>query len=266
MNILDRIIQSKRREVEALRLAGYYRAVGTMEPAEYMPSMVAALRKSPEGIIAEFKRRSPSRGLINPVADVELTVGGYAREGAAACSVLTDTPFFGGSVTDLVRARRVAREYTLPLLRKEFIVSCEQIAEARVLGASAVLLIASVLTGDELSDFAAYARSLGLETLVEIHSPEELDKVAVCDADMVGVNSRNLADMSTDVSHALRLGREVASRCPDTLLVAESGITSIADVERLRSCGYSGFLVGERFMREEDPAHALHEFLNDISK
>ncbi|MDE5706186.1 indole-3-glycerol-phosphate synthase [Muribaculum sp.] len=264
MNILERIVESKRHEVEALRVAGYYQAIASVAPDVSVPSMAEAIRHNRTGIIAEFKRRSPSRGLINATADVERTVEGYASEGAAACSVLTDTPFFGGAPSDLARASRIAERCRLPLLRKEFIVSRSQILEARMLGASAVLLIASVLTDCELAEFTEYAHSVGLETLVEIHASGELDKVAGIDTDMIGVNSRNLADMSTDISHAMCMGDEVARRCPGALIVAESGIGSLVDIRNLRRYGYSGFLVGERFMRESDPVGALHEFLKGI--
>ncbi|WP_295729175.1 indole-3-glycerol-phosphate synthase [uncultured Muribaculum sp.] len=266
MTILDKIVAAKRRETDALRECGYYRALDAMDAPQDVPSMAAALRKSAKGIIAEFKRRSPSKGLINGNADVEQTVGGYAGAGAAACSVLTDTAFFGGSCADLVRARVAARECSLPLLRKEFVVVPEQLAEARVLGASAVLLIASVLDGAELASLCSCASSLGLETLVEVHTLSELDKTAGCGADMVGVNSRDLADMSTDVERAMHLGEEVARRAGDAVVIAESGITSMADVERLRGCGYRGFLIGERFMHEDDPAEALRAFLNNDKK
>lgn len=264
MSILDNIIAQKRREVEALRLAGYYRAVAAMEPiAPAAPSLRQSLLRTPGGIIAEFKRRSPSRGLINPTADVEEVVAGYGRAGAAAVSVLTDTPYFGGAASDLLRARRAAAPLGLPLLRKEFVVAPEQVDEARRLGASALLLIAAVLTAAELRQLAAHAHAIGLETLVEVHAPEELERAAGCQPDMVGVNSRNLANMTTDVAHAMRLAEEAARRLPGTLLVAESGIQSLADVEALRGCGYAGFLIGERFMREADPAAALANFLND---
>lgn len=263
MSILDNIVAQKRREVEALRLCGYYRALAAMEPTGAAPSMRQSIARSASGVIAEFKRRSPSRGLINPTADVEQVVAGYARFGAAAASVLTDTPYFGGSAADLVRARRAVAGLSLPLLRKEFIVAREQVDEARRLGASALLLIAAMLSSADLAALADHAHAIGLETLVEVHSPEEIAKLSGCQPEMVGVNSRNLADMTTDVGHALRLGEEVARRCPGTLLVAESGIRTLADLRRLRGAGYSGFLIGERFMSRQDPAAALSEFLND---
>lgn len=228
--------------------------------------MVASIKANPTGIIAEFKRRSPSRGLINGNADVAQTVSGYARNGAAASSVLTDTPFFGGSVADLAVARSVVAALGYPLLRKEFIVAEEQIAEARVFGASALLLIASVLDRDEFARLASCARSHGLEILAEIHTLDELDRVAPSVPDMIGVNSRNLADMSTDVNHAFALGAELSARCPGALLIAESGIGDMTDIIRLRQAGYSGFLIGERFMREPDPAQALASFINPVNQ
>ena len=261
MNILEKIVDTKRCEVSALRETGYYNAVSSMEYPEGVPSMVEALKKSSTGIIAEFKRRSPSKGLINSSANVVDTVCGYAANGAAASSVLTDTAYFGGSVVDLACAAKAVDKSDFPLLRKEFVIAHEQIDEARAFGASAVLLIASVLSHSELRDMASYAHHVGLEILVEIHSLDELDKVIHISPDMLGVNSRNLADMSTDVAHTESLGLEVARRMPDALLVAESGIESMEDVIRLRRYGYSGFLIGERFMREYDPAHALYDFL-----
>lgn len=216
--------------------------------------MSRALLADSTGIIAEFKRRSPSKGDIHPMADVAAVVPGYEEAGAAACSVLTDTPFFGGAVTDFAVARqRVA----LPLLRKEFIVDECQIKEAAFLGANAILLIASVLGHGEIERFAALTHALGMEVLLEIHGADELTKI-IPDADMIGVNNRNLNTFSTDIS----MSAEIASKLPvRAVKIAESGLTSMDEIRRLRNEGYRGFLIGETFMKATEPAEALRKFL-----
>lgn len=254
--ILDKIIDNKKREVEAEMRLGDVDTLAakaaTLSPA---PSMSAALRQSDTGIIAEFKRRSPSKGDIHPSAMVRDIVPAYESAGASACSVLTDTPFFGGALTDLAVAASLAR---IPLLRKDFIVSEFQIAQARVYGASAILLIASALSADEISRFTATAHGLGLEVLLELHSMQELDKVNT-DADMIGVNNRNLATFETDPALSLKVARELPS---DMVKVAESGLTDMTEVRRLRNVGYRGFLIGERFMKHDNPGEALRQFLH----
>lgn len=252
-NILDKIIENKRREVDAqMRLTG---GIPDFDFGASVPSMKTALLKSPTGIIAEFKRRSPSKGEIHPLAMVNEIVPGYEKTGAAACSVLTDTPYFGGALTDLAVASSLV---SMPLLRKDFTVSEFQIAQARFYGASAILLIAAALSSDEMQRFADYAHSLGMEVLVEIHNAAELDKLP-SGADMVGVNNRDLTTFHTDPDLSLH----IASVLPEhTVKVAESGLTSMDEVYRLRDAGYRGFLIGETFMRHSDPAEALARFIN----
>lgn len=252
-NILDKIIENKRREVDAqMRLTG---GIPDFDFGASVPSMKTALLKSPTGIIAEFKRRSPSKGEIQPLAMVNEIVPGYEKAGAAACSVLTDTPYFGGALTDLAVASSLV---SMPLLRKDFTVSEFQIAQARFYGASAILLIAAALSSDEMQRFADYAHSLGMEVLVEIHNAAELDKLP-SGADMVGVNNRDLTTFHTDPDLSLH----IASVLPEhTVKVAESGLTSMDEVYRLRDAGYRGFLIGETLMRHSDPAEALARFIN----
>lgn len=252
-NILDQIVDNKRREVAAeMALAG---GIPTTGHTPLPPSMKTALLQSPTGIIAEFKRRSPSKGEIHPKAMVCDIVPGYEQAGAAACSVLTDTPYFGGALADLAVASSLV---TMPLLRKDFTISEYQIAQARIYGASAILLIAAVLTADEMQRFTDYAHTLGLEVLVEIHNASELDKLPD-GADMVGVNNRDLTTFRTDPALSLH----IASRLPDQVVkVAESGLTSMDEVRRLRDAGYRGFLIGETFMRHDNPADALKRFIN----
>lgn len=250
-NILDEIIAYKRVEIDSLG-----RIMPTVEIPQRTPlSMKDALEKSPLGIIAEFKRRSPSKGDIHPGAMPQKVVAGYRDAGAAACSILTDTPYFGGALTDLAIAR-VAVD--IPLLRKDFIVSRRQILDAYIYGADAVLLIAAALSKQEIIDFTDYAHDLGLQTLFEIHNIKELDKLYLS-TDMVGVNNRDLTTFHTDPDFSLK----VAGELPDEIVkVAESGLSSLDEVMRLRSSGFRGFLIGETFMKEQDPALALRQFLN----
>lgn len=264
MNILDKIIISKRREVEALSRAGYYDAITAM-PRQEVPSMVKAIKGSQTGIIAEYKRRSPSVGLINGVAQVEEVIAGYIAAGVAACSVLTDTPYFGGAATDLVRARAVAREAGVPLLRKDFIISPLQIDEARALGASAVLLIAAALKRDELKALSAHAHECGLETLIEVHNVRELARALGATPDMLGVNSRNLTDMTVDLTRTTDLAAAIGQMDGKIPLVAESGIYSANDVATFRRDGYSAFLIGQRFMASDDPASACASFVKTLN-
>ena len=255
-SILSEIVRRKRLEVDALKEAGYYERFDDVKSTSAPGglSMSRALLADDTGIIAEFKRRSPSKGDIHPMADVAGVVPGYESAGAAACSVLTDTPFFGGSATDLAVARR---RVSLPLLRKEFIVDECQIREAAFLGANAVLLIASVLDPGEIGRLAALTHDLGMEVLLEIHGADELTKI-IPDADMIGVNNRNLNTFSTDIS----MSADIASKLPESVVkVAESGLTSMDEIRRLRKEGYRGFLIGETFMRATDPAEALRKFL-----
>lgn len=254
MNILDRIVEVKRREVQAA-IDTFGLEVEIPERMADPVSMKQALQDSPTGIIAEFKRRSPSKGDIHPMADVAEIVSGYEAKGASAGSILTDTPFFGGAVSDLMVARQ---RVSIPLLRKEFIIHPRQISEAAALGADAILLIAAILTGEEIESFTETAHQLGMEVLLEIHNATELEKFCP-NVDMVGVNNRDLTTFVTDTN----LSEKVAEVLPvDVLRVAESGMTDMGQVRTLRDLGYRGFLIGEAFMRHSDPAEALEIFLN----
>lgn len=250
-NILHEIVASKRREIAAAAVAGLY---SERIPDTPTRPMSKALASSPCGIIAECKRRSPSKGEIHPMAMAEDIVGGYARAGAAACSVLTDTPFFGGSILDLMRARQAV---DIPLLRKDFIIDERQIFEARQAGADAILLIAAVLSPSEAERLASTATALGLEVLMEFHSTDELDRMNP-HVSMAGVNNRNLTTFATDPELSLRM----CGYLPEGVVkVAESGLTSMTEIRHLQSAGYRGFLIGETFMRHPDPGNALSAFL-----
>ncbi|MCM1050388.1 MAG: indole-3-glycerol phosphate synthase TrpC [Paenibacillus sp.] len=254
-NILQQITENKRREVEAMMLTAPLPDISST--GRTLRSMSRTLAQSPTGIIAEFKRRSPSRGEIHPMAIVDNVIPAYAGSGASACSILTDTPYFGGAITDLAVARSLT---DIPLLRKDFIVSRYQIHEAALYGADAILLIASFLSRDEIEQFTACAHSLGLEVLLELHSLSELEKFHP-DVDMVGINNRDLTTFHTDPALSLSIANEL----PDNIVkIAESGLSSMHEVIRLRDAGYRGFLIGETFMKHSDPGLALHNFINTL--
>lgn len=267
-DILQNIIATKRIEVDRQKEAvslNMLLGMGYERMERPAVSMRKALETSASGIIAEFKRKSPSKGWLHSGAAVSDVIPAYESAGAAACSVLTDVEFFGGSLGDLQKARRLVK---LPLLRKDFIVDIYQIFQARVLGADAILLIAAVLSPQECGEYAGLARELGMEVLLEIHSEEELACLNK-DIDMLGVNNRNLGSFHTDVENSFRLAgkiREVAEKNGfDPLLVSESGLKDAAAMRELRESGYKGFLIGETFMRGDYPGEVLKELINELT-
>ena len=258
-DILMEIIEAKRATIceqkKAISLAALQD--GAAE-SRNMFSMRQALANSSSGIIAEFKRKSPSKGWINKDASPEEVTAAYAANGASALSILTDTPFFGGSLKDLRDARPGVN---IPILRKDFIIDEYQLYQAKIVGADAILLIAAALKKEECAFLAGKAHELGLEVLLEIHSEKELEYVNST-IDMVGVNNRNLGTFVTDIENSFRL----ASALPkDTLLVSESGISSPDTVKRLREAGFRGFLIGENFMKTDNPGKALGEFIKQLN-
>ena len=261
MNILKKILATKREEIDAGNSRRSFEELLAEARAVERPvvSFSAALAASETGIIAEFKRRSPSKGFFDANADANVVFGGYAAGGAAAVSVLTDGEYFGGSLADLVAARRATAN--VPLLRKDFIIDPRQICEARIAGADFVLLIAAAMDGKgQCEDLAGFARSLGLETLLEIHGESELDFVGEA-IDAVGVNNRDLTTFVTDVAVSERICPLVPSGFAK---ISESGISSPDTVKSLRKLGFDGFLMGENFMRTGDPAQAFADFANAL--
>ena len=259
-DILQDIIANKRIEVErqkqAVRLQTLLGLGGERleHPAR---SMRAALAASSSGIIAEFKRKSPSKGWLHPDAAIADVLPAYEKGGASACSVLTDSNFFGGSLGDLCKARSLVG---LPLLRKDFIIDEYQLYQACIVGADAVLLIAAALRKEQCSMLAAKAHELKLEVLLEIHSEQELEYIED-NIDMVGVNNRNLGTFHTDVENSFRLAEKLPK---EMLLVSESGISSPQSVRQLRAAGFRGFLIGENFMKTPQPGNALKEFISKL--
>ena len=259
MTILDEIISHKVKEVA---LAKEAIPVSRLEESKYFqrkPLSFTEFLLNPEktGIIAEFKRKSPSRGIINSLSTIEEVTTGYFRSGASALSVLTDEKFFGGTTADLMRARELN---PIPILRKDFVIDEYQIAEARSIGADAILLIAAALEVEQTKELARFARSLQLQVLLEVHQEDELAHLNEF-VDMVGVNNRNLKTFTVDTETSVRLSTEI----PGTFVkVSESGITSPLTIKKLRGCGYQGFLIGENFMRTTEPAQAFSEFVKLI--
>lgn len=259
--ILEEIIAHKLVEVEAARQK---LSVARLEESELFDRKCYQLKdfmlaEDRNGIIAEFKRASPSKGMINKDAEVSVVSRQYAAGGASALSVLTDNKFFGGSIRDLKEAREVN---VIPILRKDFMVEEYQIIEAKAIGADVILLIASVLKPAQIRSFSALAKSLDMSVLLEVHNLEELEE-SVCDTiDAVGVNNRNLSDFSVDVNHSFNL----ASRIPDSFLkVSESGISNTHTISSLKKAGFDGFLIGENFMKEADPGKAMQEFSRELA-
>ncbi len=260
VDVLEKIVAHKRAELEVYNFDN----IEQLARVESRPviSMSQSIKNSTKGgIIAELKRKSPSKGWIKETADVEAIVAGYRKSGAAACSVLTNEEFFGGSLEFLKLARTVAGD--MPLLRKEFIVDSRQIYEARVAGADAVLLIASCLTVEECASLAEVAHSVGLEVLLEIHSEAELSHLNE-NVDMLGVNNRNLGSFVTDINNSFNLAKVMRERGGDIVLVSESGIDASDTIKSLQEVGFGGFLIGETFMKTPDPAATLANLITEI--
>ena len=220
--------------------------------------MAAQIKQSNSGIIAEHKRRSPSKEVINNTLKVPNVVKGYENAGVCGISVLTDGPYFGGALEDLLLARAAVET---PLLRKEFIVDPYQIIEAKAHGADAILLIAAVLTRADIHDLSTLAQSLGLEVLLEVHNLEELEKSIMPSLDLIGVNNRNLKTFEVSLDTSRALSTAIPS---DFVKISESGISHVSAIKDLKTYGYSGFLVGENFMKTNDPGAAAQAFINDI--
>ncbi len=259
MTILDKIIENKRRELNLLVKATPVRDLETSRLFKRQGISLSEflLDKSKTGIIAEFKRKSPSKGILNSLSAIEEVTAGYFREGASGVSVLTDTQFFGGSNADLFHIREKS---FFPILRKDFIIGEYQVIESKSIGADAILLIAATLGNQEILNLSRLARSLGLEVLLEIHEPAELDKLNQY-VNIIGVNNRNLKtfEVNTEISEKL------VEKIPDEFLkISESGISSPQVINKLRASGYNGFLIGEKFMGTPDPVKAFSEFVKDL--
>ncbi|TAJ66152.1 MAG: indole-3-glycerol phosphate synthase TrpC [Chitinophagaceae bacterium] len=258
MNILDTIVAQKKKEVAERKQQV---PVAELEKGRFFANETLSLKSfllnpARTGIIAEFKRKSPSKGIINDRVTVEEVTQAYAQHGASGISVLTDQEFFGGSLDDLL----AATINEVPLLRKDFMIDEYQLVEAKAYGAEVILLIAACLTPAEVKTMAGVARGLGLEVLLEIHNEEELGHI--CDAvDLVGVNNRNLKTFTVSIDTSLALINKIPKEKP---AVAESGISDVDTIVTLRQAGFTGFLIGENFMKQASPSIAFADFVNQL--
>ncbi len=258
MNILDTIIAHKKIELAERKLI--HPATELVKHENFNRNCYSLIKnlqlQNSLGIIAEFKRKSPSKGFINEHADVVEITKGYTKSGAAGISVLTDEYFFGGSTTDLV----AARVNEIPILRKDFIIDAYQITEAKAMGADVILLIAACLSPTELKNLAAYAISIGLEVLLELHDETELQHI--CDETiLVGINNRNLKTFEVDINASLKMATLIED---SKIKIAESGISSASMIKLFKNAGFKGFLIGETFMKEPNPAEAFNNFVKNI--
>ncbi|MBE8713114.1 indole-3-glycerol phosphate synthase TrpC [Sphingobacterium hungaricum] len=260
MTILDKIVDHKKTEVakakEEVSLEQLYEY--PLFPRACYSLKDSMLDQNKTGIIAEYKRASPSKGIINDKSSVPEVVTAYELAGASAVSVLTDNAFFSGTLADLSEAREAL---TIPLLRKEFIIDKYQIAEAKAYGADIILLIAACLYPDEIKEFSAYAKSLGLNVLLEVHNEEELNRSIFDDIDAIGVNNRNLNDFSVSLAHSYDLVNKIPAQF---LKVSESGISDPKTILQLKEAGFNGFLIGENFMKTDNPGKSIQEFVSEL--
>jgi indole-3-glycerol phosphate synthase len=260
MNILDKIVIQKKAEVAADKLRTSYTQLEESElfQRETYSFRDFLLADDRTGIIAEFKRKSPSKGIINDKVSVSDVTQAYAEAGASALSVLTDRKFFMGRKGDLLKARQANQ---IPVLRKDFMIDEYQIVEAKSLGADIILLIAAILTPLEIDTFASLAKDLGLNVLLEVHNLEELERSINPKVDAIGVNNRNLADFTVSVETSFKLAEHIPK---EFLKISESAISNPETIKELKKAGFNGFLIGENFMKQEDPGAAMKEFVKAL--
>lgn len=257
MSILDKIVSRKKEEVALAKQTVSVKQLEASANFNRTPLIFKdfVLDEKRTGIISEFKRRSPSKGLINGTAEVATVTQAYTAAGASALSVLTDTDFFGGKADDLIAARAVNQ---IPILRKDFMIDEYQILEAKAWGADLILLIASILTPQEIAAYGKFAQNLGLSVLLEVHDLEELERSICSNLDAIGVNNRNLSNFTVNIQTSFNL----ADKIPNNFLkVSESAIDNPEVIKELKVAGYNGFLIGENFMKTPDPGKAIRDFV-----
>jgi len=260
VNILDKIVINKKKEVQYAKARTSYTK---LEESDFFQRGCYSLRDflldaQRTGIIAEFKRKSPSKGIINDKVTVKSVTRGYVNAGASALSVLTDRNFFMGKKADLVAARKAN---SIPILRKDFMIDEYQVIEAKSLGADIILLIAAILEPEQIKKMASLAKSLGLNVLLEVHNLSELERSITPNLDAIGVNNRNLADFSVSVETSYQLAPHIPS---EFLKISESAISNPETIKQLKLAGFNGFLIGENFMKQEDPGKAMGDFVRDL--
>jgi indole-3-glycerol phosphate synthase len=258
MNILENIIATKKIEVEQKKELVPIKDLETFPHfhANCNSLVSSLLTDGATGIIAEFKRKSPSKGLINESVQIGPVVEAYDTMGASGISILTDENYFGGSNEDVIYAKEIV---SVPILRKDFIIDEYQIVEAKAIGASVILLIAACLTPERVKELALFAKRLSLEVLLEIHNEDELRHIQI-EVDIVGVNNRDLKTFTVDVNRSI----ELVNKIPDEKVkISESGISNVNTIVLLQH-GFKGYLIGENFMKEQDPALAFRKFVDDL--
>jgi len=260
MNILDKIVAHKKVEVQAAKEIYSLADLQDFDSFERETYSFKEFLLAPDrtGIIAEFKRKSPSKGIINDQVTVEEVTNGYADAGASALSVLTDHSFFMGDKADLVKARKAN---SIPVLRKDFMIDEYQLFEAKALGADIILLIAAILTPAEVKHLAYMAKKLGLNVLLEVHNLEELQRSIDPNVDAIGVNNRNLADFTVSVETSYQLVEHIPN---EFLKISESAISNPETIKQLKRAGFNGFLIGENFMKQKDPGAAMRDFVAEL--
>jgi len=261
MTILDKIIAFKKKEIAKIKADVPVKKLVESPKFKRTPISLkkSLLEVGSTGIIAEFKRQSPSKGIINDKATIAEVTNGYLDANVAAQSILTDTSFFGGTMADLMEARVINQ--VKPILRKDFVVDGFQIVEAKAIGADVILLIAACLTSAELKNYGNLATDLGLEVLYEVHTQEDLDKILDLDNKIIGINNRNLKTFEVDLDHSIKLANQIPDTC---IKVSESGISDPRIITGLKEYGFQGFLIGENFMKTDNPGEACQDFINQI--
>lgn len=258
MDILDKITERKKQEIEESKSKI---SVQQLKDSEFFNRKTLSLKEtlqSKSGIIAEFKRQSPSKGIINNTVSPAEVVSAYEKFGASAVSILTDQDFFGGSFNDISSVRN---EINIPILRKDFMIDEYQFYEAKSIGADVILLIAACLPPSQVLEFTELSQQLGLEVLLEIHTEEEL-KHYHKKVDLVGINNRNLKDFKVDLQHSVNLKNQLPK---DVLSIAESGIYNEEDFKFLKEKSFDGFLMGEYFMKDQNPGKKFSEFVANVT-
>ena len=259
MRILDKIVNHLKIEIEVLsESVPIFELEKTKGFDRKCKSLKESIQNSKSGIICEFKRRSPSNENINYTSNIKEVVKGYEKAGAVGVSILTNKKFFDGSGIDIINVRD---SLNIPVLKKEFIISEYQIFQAKSFGSDAILLIASILTKQEILNFSSLAKSMGLEVLLEVHSGVELNKIAGNNIDIIGVNNRNLDTLEIDINNSVELYEMI----PDEFVkISESGISKVKSILKLREVGYQGFLIGENFMKSNDPMEEAYKFIKEV--
>ena len=259
MKILDKIIHDKKIEIKTLSdIVPVSDLEKQKDFTKKCKSLKESIKKSKSGIICEFKRKSPSNENINYTSNISDVIKGYEKAGAVGVSILTNKNYFDGSISDI---NDVKTSIEIPILRKEFVISEYQIIEAKSIGSDSILLIASILSKEQIKNYSSLAKSLGLEVLLEIHSIDELNEVSKYDIDIIGVNNRNLDTLEIDIKNSIEIFKKIPG---EFIKISESGISKVESIVKLNKVGYDGFLIGENFMKSSKPEESAYNFIKQV--